>query len=256
VGDAAGDPAVRSSALPRTDLLLFDTRPGRPFAEPRLRKAVALAVDRSTLARMGGPRASRPVDHLLPATIPGYRPARIFPLRASTQALERARTLARGLVPAKVTLGVSNRHPWPQRGVLIAQSLGRIGLEVEVKVYTRGACFRSFEEDIMQDWWEADHLDPGGLFRYFLERTDFNGCGPIKPGLPRGWAERYEAANRLPAGKRLRAFGALDLALTRDGVPAVALFQPNELNLFSARIGCFRPHRVYQVSLGSLCLRR
>jgi ABC-type oligopeptide transport system substrate-binding subunit len=254
-GEHARDRAVASSPLPRTDFLSFDTRPGQPFAEQRLRKAVALVVHRAGIARIGGTWTARPVDHLLPPTVPGYRNARIYPLRGNARAIERARGLARGLVPAKVTLAISNRAPWPQRGAFLAQTLRQIDLEVEVRLFGSGYCFRNIEEDLMYDWAYADYPDAKSFLKYFFDPRPEYGCGPIKPILQQRWHERFAAAGRLSGEKRRRAFGALDIALTRDAVPAVALLQPNELNLFSARIGCFRPHRVYQVSIGSLCLR-
>lgn len=256
VGEQARDRAVKSSSLPRTDFLSFDTRPGQPFAEQRLRKAVALVLHRAGIARIGGSWTSRPVDHLLPPTVPGYQNARIYPLRANPAALARARTLARGLVPAKVTLAVSNRAPWPERGAFIAQTLKQLDIDAEVRLYSRAICSQPSAEDLMQDWSEADYPDAKSFLQYFFHSTPVVGCGPIRPVLHQRWHRRYAAAGRLSGEKRRRAFGALDIALTRDDVPAVALLQPNELNLFSARIGCFRPHRVYQVDIASLCLRR
>lgn len=256
VRERARDQDVRSTLTPRVDFLVFDTRPGQPFAELRLRKAVAFALHRAGVARIGGSWTGRPVDHLLPPTVPGYRTARIYPLRGNAAALARARQLARGLVPAKVTLAVSNRNPWPERGRFIAQTLRQIDLDVEVKYFAGGFCFgQPMAEDLMQDWREADYPDAKSFLDYFFDLRPSWYCGPMKPTLPQRWHERFAAAGRLAGEGRNRAFGALDIALTRDVVPAVALVQPYDLNLFSARIGCFRPHRVYQVSIGSLCLR-
>jgi hypothetical protein len=107
----------------------------------------------------------------------------------------------------------------------------------------------------MHDLREADYPDAKSFLRYFFDRRPGSACSPGTPILPQRWHDRLAAASRLSGERRRRAFGALDIALTRDVVPAVALVQPYDLNLFSARIGCFRPHRVYQVSIGSLCLR-
>lgn len=246
-----------ASLLPRTDFLLFDTRPGQPFAELRLRKAVALALHRAGVAKMGGPGIAEPVDHLLPRTVPGYRSARIFPLRSNPTALERARSLSRGLVPAKVTLATLNRSPWLDRAAFVAQTLKQINVEVDVKVYPSPIfCFDNpADDDLMVDRWSADYPDPAGLFRYLAKPRPPYSCAPLKPMLAERWQRRIRAAERLTGDARLRAFGVLDIALSRDGLPAVALLQPYDLNLFSSRIGCFRPHRVYQVDIGALCLR-
>ena len=52
------------------------------FKDPKVRRAVAYAINRPALTRLGGLNAGTPNEQILPPGIPGYRNADIYPLGA------------------------------------------------------------------------------------------------------------------------------------------------------------------------------
>ena len=77
-------PALLHQPLDRPRLyLLLNPHRGPLFASTRMRRAVNFAVDRAELARTAGPSYSGlPTDQSLPANMPGFRDADIYPLGA------------------------------------------------------------------------------------------------------------------------------------------------------------------------------
>jgi YVTN family beta-propeller protein len=74
------------------DFLVLNAR-RRLFASVRLRRAVNYAVDRRALAPNDAFARGQPADHYLPPAMPGYVPARVYPLSPD---VAQARKLAHG----------------------------------------------------------------------------------------------------------------------------------------------------------------
>jgi hypothetical protein len=228
--------------LPYTTVLMFGTRPGEPFANRRLRLAAAHAVDRPRLVG----RFGVPGDAIVAARPPGYGRVSVYPARRSEASDRRARELAQGLVPTAVyARGIFDRD---SRNAL-AESLGAVGIRV-------GFAFTAdcdYAADLYLLEIPAAYHDPASVFRYLAHPDRLSGC--YWPAwFDRGWRPQLTRALRLPGPARLRALAALERRLLLDA-EIFGLGQVTQPHLFSARIGCFRPHRAYQVDLGSLCLR-
>ena len=255
-----GSPAARAGrqryfsnrTITKQYLLLNSRRP--LFATARMRRAVNFAVNRSELAATAGQGFSGlPSDQYLPAGMPGYRDADIYPLGRPN--LARARRLA-GHGRHHAVMYTCNRPACARVAEIVRADLRRIGIEVAIKPFalvpmflhefTRGAPF-----DIGWYGWSLDFPDPSDFLG-----PPFNGSDVDFPGAD---AQRYKArlaaASRLTGEARLRAYGQLDIAIARNAAPVVAFADITADDFFSARIGCqvFQP--IYGMDLGSLCRR-
>ena len=249
---------ARVARTTSTRMLVFNNRSGRPFAAKRLRMAVAHALNRTELARVGGYPYGTPTDRLISPLAPGYRPGRLYPLRLSEPSRARARALAAGHVPASVVLVASNRAPASGQAEMIKVELRAIGIEVKVQLFPSAIpeCWPARDWDLTLADWRPDHTDPSALFRHLFEGLAECVVEPPGPALDAAWRKRFAAADSKSGPARLRALGRLELDLLAKDLPATGLYVHNALNLFSERIGCAGTHHVYVVDLAALCLRR
>ena len=233
---------IRNVPLPGVVALLFGTGPGKAFANPNLRKAAALAVDRTAVAG----RRGTATDTLIPPAMPGYRRARAYPRRPTADSLDRARRLARGLVPVSV---YGRGSPYPHEREF-RESLRAIGINT--------GFLRTTDCDQNADFYilliPTEYDDPAGALRY-IAREELKVDCYWPWSFDTSWRPQLQRALRLRGPARHRELSALEGKLVRDRAIAVGLYQPRATWLVSARIGCFRPHRVYQVDIAALCLR-
>jgi peptide/nickel transport system substrate-binding protein/oligopeptide transport system substrate-binding protein len=209
----------------------------------KLRQAVNFAVDRKALTRELGPFAGTVSDQFIPPTMPGYKAARIYPLDRPD--LRRARALASGRTRSRKAVLYTLSTPVDvAQAEVLRQNLARIGLALEVKQFPIQVLFEKLSTpgepfDIGRVSW-GGLLDPA--FLAFL----FDGRNIGQPASG-NWSyfnstkfnRMLDRALRLPVGPtRSRAFGEIDVQLSRDAAPAIAYGVPNELTLVSSRTGC------------------
>jgi ABC-type transport system substrate-binding protein len=229
---------------------------------PRLRRAVNYAIDRRALATQYGYFVSRRVtDQYLPPTMPGFRDAHIYPL--SHPDFAKARALAAGhLGPATAVMYV--RSPATTalaRAQVVQYDLKQIGISVDIRQATpqHDPSTRGEPFDIVDSgcYFPAPYIDP-----YPLLNLSFDG-NLIQPthntnvayfDSPR-FNRRLEKAARLRGGARYRAYGKLDVELTKEAAPAVAYALFENFAFVSKRIGCVRLNPLYGLSFGALCLK-
>jgi peptide/nickel transport system substrate-binding protein len=224
----------------------------------KLRQAVNFAIDRAALQRAsGGPLTSRLTDQYLPPTMPGFKDARIYPLRGPD--LRRARALARGNTRSGKAVLYTLDLPFPLRfAQIIKRNLAEIGLEVEVIGIPRSSYFsrraaRDAPFDIAFFPWTADYLDPYTYLNLFFDsgaNTDTN-AGRFKSAKHDRLMRR---AARLQGAARTRAYGDLDIQLARDAAPLVAVEYVNDATLVSNRVGCVVLRQ--WLDLTAACLKR
>jgi ABC-type transport system substrate-binding protein len=224
----------------------------------QLRQAVNNAIDRRALLRARGTYAGAVTDQYLPPTFPGFRDARIYPLERPNVA--RARALARGRMRSRKVVFYGPDNPiGAVTGQIVRQNLGRIGLEVEIKLFPPRLLFQKLATlgepfDIGWIGWLTSPPDPA-LLRFL-----FDGRTIGKPNFgnysyfnsPR-FNRLLDRASRLPGQARYHAFGAVDVDLARNAAPAVAYAYDNVLTLVGPRTGCvvFNP----ELELAAVCLR-
>jgi ABC-type transport system substrate-binding protein len=227
---------------------------------PALRRAVNFAVNRSALRRqlVRESQASRLTDQYLPPGFPGFKDARIYPLRRPNVA--RARALARGhRRSGKAVLYTPASTSLIAAAQVVKRNLASIGLEVEVTPISGdyiGRLLGNPDEpwDIAFAGWSQDHLDP---FSYLNELFDgqFIGVSNLSGFDVARYNRGLRRAARLKGGARYRAYAALDVRLARDAAPTVAIQYVNEVTFVSRRVDprcvVLRPALV----LNAVCLK-
>jgi len=247
---------------PGLTLRMFALNASRPLFRnnPRLRRAVNFALDRTALlATAGGPVAAGPTDQYLPPAVPGFKDATIYPARAN---LTKARSLARGnLRTGKAVLYAPDFALPLQAAQLAKQQLAEIGLELEVRPvpihietadYLEKLTARGEPWDLALVLW-APNIPDANAYINLLLQTQLGGGTT----LTRFRSSPYEREMRRVAGlertsERLRAFGELDVALARDAAPLAALNVANEVTLVSNRVGCIVLRPVLDLTVACL----
>ena len=221
---------------------------------PRLRRAVSFAIDRSALRRAGGGRLeSRLTDQYLPPTMTGFRDADIYPLDKPDVA--RARGLALGHTRGgKVVLYTVTTPPHPAFAQSVRQDLAKLGLDVEVKTFPTPAYFGRLGPtgpwDIGFAPWIADYDDPYAVLNVLLDGRFAGSTNWSRFDSP-PYNRLLRQAAQLQGAARARAYGDLDVRLARDAAPIVAIDYANEPTLVSKRVGCV----TQPFDLTSICLK-
>jgi ABC-type transport system substrate-binding protein/class 3 adenylate cyclase/tRNA A-37 threonylcarbamoyl transferase component Bud32 len=238
------------SALTR--FLSFNTLRG-PFHDVRLRRAVALAIDRTALAAV---EAGRPASLLLPPGIPGYQERTVYP---ATPQVARARKLV-GKRRVPVVLASQQQSPQTEMVSILRKDLARVGIDLHVR-YSVAPWTAAKDPhsgiDALLVGWTPDYPDPFDVINVLLDPRD--GLQFLPPWFTDvHWLAQMRAAARATGPVRAQSFAALDFALARGPVPMLALDQAGTSpQLFSARIRChtFLPQLGGIADIASLCLR-
>jgi ABC-type transport system substrate-binding protein len=213
---------------PGDGLRVFLINTSRPLFRNnvQLRQAVNFAVDRRALVREAGPYGETPTDQYLLPGIPGYRNERIYPLKGPD--LRRARALAIGRTRSgKAVLYTIESPSDVARAQIVERNLKAIGLEVEIKRFPVTLYF--------------DKLAPGEP--YDLARLQFGTL--TEPtylnslfDYPAKYDTLLDRAARLSGEARYRAYGDLDVQISRDVAPAIPVSVVNAPTFVSSRVGC------------------
>jgi ABC-type transport system substrate-binding protein len=224
---------------------------------PRLRRAVNLALDRPEIMRQGGYLRGRRTDQLIPPDMPGFARQRLYPLGGPD--LAAARRLAAGnLRDGRAVLYTGDDPTSLRRADVIRFNLARIGLDVEVRAFPRPilaarAAQRGEPFDLALTGWHAHYPDPAEFLVWLLD-------GPLRPrdnlnlSYFQGASRQIQAAHRLGAPGRFRALGRLEVEILREHAPVAPLFHPYSYFLLSPRVGCL-VLSMHGPELGSFCLR-
>lgn len=212
------------------------------FKDVKARQAVAFAVDRPALTNLGGLNAGSPNEQILPPGIPGYRDAKIYPLARPNVA--RAKALL-GARTGKVVMYTTNDRTGVNTGQMVKANLAAIGLEVEVKAYTFGVLIdktgtRGEPFDLMSIGWFADYPDPYDFINILLDGRTIaakNNVNVSYFNVP-AYQKKMDAAARLAGDARYRAYGSLDIDITRNQSPLVITNNQNVREFISAKVGC------------------
>jgi ABC-type transport system substrate-binding protein len=228
---------------PGTFLRMFVLNTSRPLFKnnPQLRQAINFAVDRKRLTRELGPRIGTATDQYLAPVMPGFHDARIYPLKSPD--LKKAKQLAKGhMRSGKVVLYAPNLAGRVAAAQILKQNLEALGLEVDFVQHPPPLHFAKIANpsepfDIADVG--TDGNDPTFLNALFDGRTigepDFVNYSYFDS--PK-YNRLLEEASRLTGAARYRAYGELDVMISRDAAPAIPFAALNTWAFVSARVGC------------------
>jgi peptide/nickel transport system substrate-binding protein len=266
------DPERRLKAKYGLNRSQFFLTPGLAFAHfvlntsrplfrdnPRLRRAVNFAIDRRALRRVsGGPLASFLTDQYLPPQMPGFTNKALYPQTPDVRAAQR---LAEGHTRSgKATLYTGNNAIQIAHAQILRRNLDAIGLDLEITTVpgaTLGSRLRARDEawDIGAPAWLPDYIDPYAYINLLLEAR-FSGGTNVGRFDAAEHDRLMRRAARLQGRARYRAYGDLDVELSRDAAPLVPVSYPNTFTLVSKRVGprciVLRP----RLDLTVVCLKR
>jgi ABC-type transport system substrate-binding protein len=210
----------------------------------KLRQAVNFAVDRRALVREAGPFIERPTDQYLLPGSPGLRDERIYPLEGPD--LPKARALAKGnLRSRKAVLYTIDIPSDIARAQILQRNLKAIGIELEIKQFPVTLYFEKI----------ATPGEPWDLARVqFTDLTD-----PVYlnflfgDSLPPKYKQLLDRASRLTGDERYRAYGELDVQISRYIAPMIPVAAVSQQTFVSRRVGCIVLNPV--LDLTAVCLK-
>ena len=212
------------------------------FKNVKARQAVAYAVDRPALTRLAGLNAGTPNEQILPPGIPGYRDANIYPVGRPNIAKGKALL---GGTTGKVVMYTTNDQLGVNTGQMVQANLKAIGLDVEVKPYTFAVLIdktgtRGEPFDLYAIGWFADYPDPYDFINILLDGRTIvakNNINTSYFNVP-AYQKKMDAAARLTGDARYRAYGNLDIDITRNQSPLVITNNQNVREFISSKVGC------------------
>jgi peptide/nickel transport system substrate-binding protein len=237
----------RFLAAPSTNVVYLALNNDRPLfrGNPRLRRAVALALDRAEIIRQGGVLAGAPTGRLVPPRLPGATRSPAYP--QGNHELAAARKLAaRSLRDGTAVLWAASDPVAVRRADAIQEELAQIGLSVQIqtfprplltqKIATRGAGF-----DLALTGWVSLFYDPADFLVRLLDGRSLAAANNFDVAYfddPRVNAA-LASAQRLRIPQRYRVFGRLETTILRDDAPVVPLFNQYNFLFLSRRVGCY-----------------
>jgi len=227
---------------------------------PKLRRAVNLALNRQAIANAtGGPLSRELSDQYLPPAMPGFDDKEIYPTDGPD--LKRARELARGNTrDGKVALYVTD-FPQPLAAAqILTQGLEALGLQVQltkIPFHAASAAYLSRLGNPNEPWdiapiiWTPDVIDPYAYINLLFDSRFIGGTNLGRFDSPK-YDRLMRRAARLQGTARYKAYAALDVELSRDAAPLISTGVFNEATLVSARVACvvLRP----TLDLAAACL--
>ncbi|HKZ73836.1 MAG TPA: ABC transporter substrate-binding protein, partial [Steroidobacteraceae bacterium] len=184
------------------------------FKDPRVRKALSLALDREAITDRIVRSGDRPAYGLVPSGIPGYYPA-LEPPQAFTTGSARL-TEARRLLaaagygagrPLEVELLYHNSEEHRKVAIVAAAMWGAVGVKTLLRNADRqvvDAAARNGQFEIVRLALFAGYVDPTGFFNAVREGSPANGSGYASATLERLFTEASSTADRANRAKLLR----------------------------------------------------
>jgi peptide/nickel transport system substrate-binding protein len=212
-----------------------------PFSNTNLRKAANFAIDRPAMLRTRGKYAGQRTDQVLPPGMGGFRNAAIYPLRGSQY--DKAKSLAGGAC-GKTTLVTATSVTGQALAAVMKYNLGQMGCDVTVKslvgfqvyVFTgqKGADF-----DAVIAGWNQDYPDPYDFIDVLLNGNNIheNNNNNIAYFNNAAINAKMVAANKKIGAARYKAYGDLDLEITKNHAPWASYDNRNSREFISSRIG-------------------
>jgi ABC-type oligopeptide transport system substrate-binding subunit len=226
--------------LVETDYVALNT--SRPtFRQLALRKAANFAVDRPAMLRQRGAYAGKRTDQILPPGMGGFHDVKVYPIQGSNYA--KAKSLA-GNKCGSIRLDTTTSAVGQALGQVLKFNFTQMGCNVNIKLFqgfqlyvadgTKGEPF-----DAAIAGWNQDYPDPYDFIDILLNGQNIHAANNNNlaylnvPKINRLMA----AANRKIGPARYRAYGNLDILLTKSYAPWAAYDNRNVREFVSAKTG-------------------
>lgn len=156
-----------------------------PFNDPRVRRALSLAIDRDTLTRLVLRAGEPPAYCVVPPGVLNYTPSQCQPPGATPGAMPARLALARSLLaqsgfgpgkPLKMTLRVNSNDTRKRIAVTIQAMWRAAGIEAQIlsaELKVHQAALQQGDFDVAHNSWYAEDRDPAS----FLELMDSRAVG-------------------------------------------------------------------------------
>jgi ABC-type oligopeptide transport system substrate-binding subunit len=226
--------------LVETDYVALNT--SRPsFGTAATRKAANFAIDRPAMLRVRGAFAGKRTDQILPPGMGGFKDVKAYPLAGANYA--KAKALA-GSKCGSIRLDSTTSATGQALAQVLKYNLTQMGCDVNVKLFqgfqlyvadgTKGEPF-----DAAIAGWNQDYPDPYDFLDILLNGNNihadnnnnlayFNSAGVNK---------QLDQANRKVGPARYRAYGNLDVSITKNYAPWAAYDNRNEREFVAKRVG-------------------
>jgi ABC-type oligopeptide transport system substrate-binding subunit len=207
----------------------------------KLRQAVNFVINRTAMVSLSGAYAGTPYDQFLPPTLPGYKPANIYPSRPN---IAKAKALARGN-----TRGGSGVYyyglsaPGPDRMELVRSLLKQIGINIEPKGFRGYAIYdaggkRGSEHAFMTAGWCKDYPDPYDFVNVLLyggniQAENNNNYSYFNNPT---YNRKMERASKLLGAARYRTYGNLDIDLIKNQAPVAPWNNPTNQFFIGSKV--------------------
>ncbi len=241
-----------------------------PFDDPRVRRALNLAVDRARVVELtGGSEAGSPTCQVLPPGLPGYRPICPFTVAASPAgawtAPDRAR--AQRLVTASGARGTPVEiWTWPDRltvGRHLVDVLSGLGFPSRLRVFDELDRYLEAQVDprrrpqIGVTGWIADYPEPGAFLRALVSCKAYVPGDPQTSNASRFCDRSIDAAigRAQAAGPGARAAWQRIERRIADSAPVAPLATRRWVAVTSARAENLRFNPIYGVLLEQIWVK-
>src|SRR5919197_581722 len=226
--------------LVETDYIALNT--SRPaFSSPKLRRAVNYAIDRPAMLRVRGAFGGQRTDQILPPTMGGFRDAKIYPLKGADY--KKAKKLA-GNSCKSVTLYTTTSPIGQGLAQVFKYNLSQIGCDVNIKNFVGGAIYtamgtRGEPFDAGVAGWNQDYPDPYDFMNILLDGNSIhaeNNNNIAYLNVPKV-NKLLAAANLKTGAARYKAYGDLDISISKNYAPWASYDNRNEREFVSKRTG-------------------
>lgn len=231
------------------------------FKDVNARKAMNYAIDRPAMLRARGAFAGLRDDQILAPGIAGYRDEKIYPIKGADPAKAKALWSKGG--DALVYTG--NAGAALTQGQVIQYNMKQIGINATIQQLTSAVLYakagtKGDKFDAVLAGWGWDYPDPFDFLDVLLNggnihETSNNNLGYFNNA---DINKKMDAAAQLFGDERYKAYGDLDIEITRKHAPLAAFLHRNEATFLSSRMDpkCFIFQPVYaRVDLATECFK-
>jgi peptide/nickel transport system substrate-binding protein len=233
----------------------------KPFNDPRVRQAVAWALDRRAVLKVWSGKGVV-AGEFCPLGMPGARPLHRYPApdRARARQLLREAGYPNGF---STKLFGFTAEPYPREMSVLQQQLAEVGIRAELEL-SEAASYWGFAGDTVNRVpcglfaWYADYVDPSNFFDVLLNGERITPIHNNNLGVfddPSVNAAITRAMATVDDSLRAARWRAIDERIM-DLVPVVPMIHPYESRLYSPRVGGWYRHITRILKIEDLYVKR